>query len=194
MFVFAPPPAEPYAATVERKGNPNPDRDWGEVRTKARSGRYRYLTAHWAATEARFRRHFKPLKGDPADFIDMEDKLIAITQDDVIKRRFLDESHRAYVPDFGCTIEVDDDKGGTKHLIASRQVVLFCVERRRAWRMLQSKAGIENPDYKAQRATLERWDTDHPEGGPADHAALRAIFDEELDALLPKKKTPAPVA
>jgi len=32
--------------------------------------------------------------------------------------------------------------------------VLFCVERRKAWRMLQSKAGIENREYKAQRAVL----------------------------------------
>jgi pyruvate-ferredoxin/flavodoxin oxidoreductase len=30
-------------------------------------------------------------------------------------------------------------------------MVLFCVERRKAWRLLQSKAGIENRDYKAQR-------------------------------------------
>src|SRR5207237_10236175 len=36
----------------------------------------------------------------------------------------------------------------------SRQLVMFCVERRKAWRMLQSKAGIENRDYKAQRALL----------------------------------------
>ncbi len=36
----------------------------------------------------------------------------------------------------------------------SRQLVLFCVERRKAWRMLQSKAGIENREYKAQRSLL----------------------------------------
>ena len=30
----------------------------------------------------------------------------------------------------------------------------FCVERRKVWRMLQSKAGIENREYKAQRALL----------------------------------------
>jgi pyruvate-ferredoxin/flavodoxin oxidoreductase len=37
--------------------------------------------------------------------------------------------------------------------------VLFCVERRKAWRMLQSKAGIENREYKAQRAILADVDT-----------------------------------
>ena len=36
----------------------------------------------------------------------------------------------------------------------SRQLVLFCVERRKAWRMLQSKAGVENKEYKAKRAIL----------------------------------------
>jgi len=31
---------------------------------------------------------------------------------------------------------------------------MFCVERRKAWRMLQSKAGIVNKEYAAQRAIL----------------------------------------
>ena len=31
---------------------------------------------------------------------------------------------------------------------------MFCVERRKAWRMLQSKAGIVNSEYPAQKAIL----------------------------------------
>ena len=31
---------------------------------------------------------------------------------------------------------------------------MFCVERRKAWRMLQSKAGIVNKEYMAQKALL----------------------------------------
>jgi Na+/pantothenate symporter len=31
---------------------------------------------------------------------------------------------------------------------------MFCVERRKAWRMLQSKAGIVNREYQAQKAIL----------------------------------------
>jgi pyruvate-ferredoxin/flavodoxin oxidoreductase len=31
---------------------------------------------------------------------------------------------------------------------------MFCVERRKAWRMLQSKAGIVNKEYLAQKAIL----------------------------------------
>ena len=44
----------------------------------------------------------------------------------------------------------------------SRQMVLFCVERRKAWRMLQSRAGVRNVDYEAQkavRAALEAEET-----------------------------------
>ena len=32
--------------------------------------------------------------------------------------------------------------------------MLFCVERRKAWRLLQSKASIVNKDYAAQRTLL----------------------------------------
>jgi pyruvate-ferredoxin/flavodoxin oxidoreductase len=31
---------------------------------------------------------------------------------------------------------------------------MFCVERRKSWRMLQSKAGIKNREYEAQKAIL----------------------------------------
>ena len=38
----------------------------------------------------------------------------------------------------------------------SRQMVLFAVERRKAWRMLQSKAGVINKDYLAQKVLLAK--------------------------------------
>ena len=40
----------------------------------------------------------------------------------------------------------------------SRQMVLFAVERRKAWRMLQSKAGVTNKDYLAQKAFIAKLD------------------------------------
>ena len=49
---------------------------------------------------------------------------------------------------------VQGSNGHPEYRAISRQLVLFCVERRKAWRMLQSKAGIENREYKAQRALL----------------------------------------
>ena len=36
--------------------------------------------------------------------------------------------------------------------------MLLCVERRKAWRLLQSKAGVVNAEYRAQRAVLARAD------------------------------------
>jgi pyruvate-ferredoxin/flavodoxin oxidoreductase len=35
-------------------------------------------------------------------------------------------------------------------------MVLFHIERRKAWRMLQSRAGIENEDYAAQKVLLKK--------------------------------------
>ena len=60
----------------------------------------------------------------------------------------------SFVPDFGVYIRVQGSNGDVEYRSLSRQLVLFCVERRKAWRMLQSKAGIENRDYKAQRSIL----------------------------------------
>ena len=42
----------------------------------------------------------------------------------------------------------------TRYYALSRQLVMFCVERRKAWRMLQSKAGIKNREYEAQKELL----------------------------------------
>ncbi len=42
-------------------------------------------------------------------------------------------------------------------------MVLFCVERRKAWRLMQSRVGVINPDYEAQkavRAVLQEEDAD----------------------------------
>jgi pyruvate-ferredoxin/flavodoxin oxidoreductase len=80
--------------------------------------------------------------------------LVRLTQNDVVYRRHLDSSHRAYVPDFGVFIKVQAGADKIEHRALSRQLVLFCVERRKAWRLLQSKAGIANREYEAQRSIL----------------------------------------
>ena len=80
--------------------------------------------------------------------------LVRITQQDVVYRRCLNPEHRSYVPDFGIYIKMQGTNGNVEYSALSRQLVLFCVERRKAWRMLQSKAGIENKEYKAQRSIL----------------------------------------
>ena len=66
-----------------------------------------------------------------------------------------------------------------KYYAVSRQMVLFAVERRKAWRMLQSKAGVPNQDYTAQRALLKKVDAGEI---PLDdfRARTRELFEAEL--------------
>jgi pyruvate-ferredoxin/flavodoxin oxidoreductase len=154
-FVFNPRLGETYQEALDLKGNPSMEKDWYETKFKATNEPYRYTVAHWCATEARFRNHLKKIKkDDTARLIPLENMLIRVTQQDVVYRRYLSPEHLSYIPDFGVYIKVQGPKGEVEYRSLSRQLVMFCVERRKAWRMLQSKAGIENKEYKAQRAIL----------------------------------------
>ena len=105
-------------------------------------------------TEARFRNHVKKIKPEQAaKLVPLDNMLVRITQQDVVYRYYLLPEHRSFIPDFGVYITFDQD-GKTVHYALSRQLVMFCVERRKAWRMLQSKAGVVNREYQAQKAIL----------------------------------------
>jgi pyruvate-ferredoxin/flavodoxin oxidoreductase len=153
-FVFDPRQGESYQEALDLKGNPSIDLDWYETKDKATGAVSRYTVAHWATTEARFRNHLKKIKPeDAAKKVTLDNILVRITQQDVVYRHYLNPEHRAFIPDFGVTIEVKSGDKSTFYAL-SRQLVLFCVERRKAWRMLQSKAGIVNREYAAQKAIL----------------------------------------
>ena len=155
-FVFNPQFGETYYEALDLKGNPTIDKDWYITKFKSTGEKYRYTVAHWCATEARFRNHLKKIKPEEAaTLIPLESMLLRLTQQDVVHRRHLDSEHRAYVPDFGVYIKAPGPNGEPQLMKISRQLVLFCVERRKAWRLLQSKAGIENKEYGAQRSLLE---------------------------------------
>jgi pyruvate-ferredoxin/flavodoxin oxidoreductase len=154
-FIFNPRLGETYQEALDLKGNPSMEGDWYETKFKVSNEPYQYTVAHWCATEARFRNHLKKIKKDEsAKLIPLENILVRVTQQDVVYRRYLDPRHRSYIPDFGVYIKVQGANGDVEYRTISRQLVLFCVERRKAWRMLQSKAGVENKDYKAQRSIL----------------------------------------
>ncbi|MGB0064259.1 MAG: thiamine pyrophosphate-dependent enzyme, partial [Terracidiphilus sp.] len=154
-FVFNPRLGESYQETLDVKGNPSIDLDWYETKSKATGEPYRYTVAHWCTTEARFRNHVKKIKPEQAEkMIPLENMLVRITQQDVVYRYYLLPEHRSYIPDFGVYIVVSDESGKSTYYTLSRQLVMFCVERRKAWRMLQSKAGIVNREYQAQKAIL----------------------------------------
>jgi pyruvate-ferredoxin/flavodoxin oxidoreductase len=63
---------------------------------------------------------------------------------------------------------------------------MFCVERRKAWRMLQSKAGIVNREYQAQKAILAEVDSGKL---PQEELFARGheIVKERLAATVPAK-------
>ncbi len=156
-FVFDPRKGESYQEALDIKGNPSIDLDWYESKGKD-GGTARYTVAHWCTTEARFRNHLRKIKPEQAArMIPLENMLVRITQQDVVYRYYLNPQHRAYIPDFGVYIQWEEN-GRTEYRALSRQLVMFCVERRKAWRMLQSKAGIVNREYQAQKAILAEVD------------------------------------
>jgi len=150
---------ESFHDILNIKGNPNYKFDWFERRHPVSKQRYTYTVAHWAITEPRFRRHHKKVKVEAVEGLTLlEDKLKLITQDDITHRRYLDKSHRSYIEDFKVYLKDFADDGSEKYHILSRQMVLFVVERRKSWRMLQSKAGIVNQDYITQKEMLKELD------------------------------------
>ena len=139
--------------------------------------------AHWCASEKRFRQHLKRIKeSDTAGKIHLDNILLRVTQDDVVSRRFASENHRAYIPDFGVYMGVENNSGRFSYMTLSRQMVLYCIERRKAWRLLQSKAGIVNLDYQAQRALLKKVDDGEISQEEFFDNAPQ-FFEEELDVL-----------
>lgn len=182
-FVFNPAVGELYDECMSLQGNRNVDRDWMSARFKETKETYNYTVAHWCASEKRFRQHLKRIKeSDTAGKIHLENILLRITQDDIVSRRFTSRSHRAYIPDFGVYMGVEDNSGRFSYMTLSRQMVLYCVERRKAWRLLQSKAGIVNLDYQAHCALLKKVDDGEiSQEDFFDNA--QQFFEEELDVL-----------
>ncbi len=181
-FVYNPRKGETSQEAFDLKGNPTLNRDWWRTKFASTGEEYNFTVAHWALTEGRFRKHVKKVSdADAATLTPLDDMLVFITQDDVIHRRVFDPKHRSFVPNFGCTIRTEEG-GKIRTYAVSRQMVLFAVERRKAWRMLQSKAGVANTDYTAQKNLLAKLDK-----GELDLADARArvpeLFAGELAAL-----------
>jgi pyruvate-ferredoxin/flavodoxin oxidoreductase len=180
-FVFNPRNGETSQEIFNLQGNPSVNRDWWRTKYASNGEEYNFSVAHWALTEGRFRKHVKAIKEEEArEMIHLDDMLVFITQDDVIYRRMFNPNHRSYVQNFGCYIKAEMN-GKMKFFAVSRQMVLFAVERRKAWRMLQSKAGVVNKDYLAQKALLAKLDK-----GELQLADLQAKTKELFDAEVAK--------
>lgn len=181
-FVFNPRRGETSQEAFDLKGNPSMDRDWWRTKYSTTGEEYSFGVAHWAVTENRFRKHVKPVKEEEAAKLTLlDDQLLFITQDDVIHRRVFDPAHRSFVVNFGCYIKAEEH-GKMQCYAVTRQMVLFAVERRKAWRMLQGKAGIVNKDYLAQKAFLAKLDKGEITLADA-KAKARELFAAELAAV-----------
>jgi pyruvate-ferredoxin/flavodoxin oxidoreductase len=181
-FVSNPQEGETSQESLSLKGNPSMARDWWETKFKTTGDKYNFTVAHWALTEARFRKHLKAITEEQAqEFIYMDDMLVCINQDDIIKRKVFHQDHRSYVPNFGVYFKAEVN-GKMKFYTVSRQMVLFAVERRKSWRMLQSKAGVVNKDYLAQKALLKKVDSNEIALEEL-QGKTRELFDAELAAL-----------
>ncbi len=153
-FIYNPRSGESIQDCFQLKGNPSINRDWRIAKYRNSGQQYNVTVAHWAITEARFRKHLKQISEEQSvEFIPIDNMLTLLTQQDVVQRHVFDESHHAYVPDWGVYFEAEVN-GKSKYFVISRQMVLFHVERRKSWRMLQSRAGISNQDYRAQKIVL----------------------------------------
>jgi len=188
-FIFNPRMGETYQEALDVKGNPAPDMDWYSTKDKVTGELSRYTVAHWCTTEARFRNHLKKVKKDALPkLISLDNMLVRITQQDAVYRRYLHPEHRSFIPDFGVYITIAPSKPGGEpsYMALSRQLVLFCVERRKAWRMLQSKSGIVNKEYVAQKAILADVDAGKL---PVDELLARGdeLLQERLGNLVPAK-------
>ena len=181
-FVFNPRRGETSQEAFDLKGNPSTDRDWWRTKYASTGEEYNFSVAHWAITEGRFRKHVKSITEDEAaKLVPFDDLLLFITQDDVIHRRVFDPKHRSFVPNFGSYIKAETN-GKFKFYAVTRQMVLFAVERRKAWRMLQSKAGVANKDYAAQRAFLAKLDKGEVQLADA-KAKTKELIGAELAAV-----------
>ena len=107
--------------------------------------------------------------------------MIFITQDDVIYRRVFDPSHRSFAENMTCYIQAEEH-GKMRYYAVSRQMVLFAIERRKAWRMLQSKAGIVSKDYLAQKSLLAKIDKGEIALDDA-KSRVSELFEAELAAI-----------
>ena len=141
--------------TLESQRQPSPRnrivRDEGKVTEEVSPLHRRSLVP----PEARFRNHFKKIKKDQAErLIPLESMRVRITQQDVVYRRYRFPNTARTSPTSASTSKSRERTATLEYRAISRQLVLFCVERRKAWRMLQSKAGIVNKDYAAQRSIL----------------------------------------
>ena len=185
-FVFDPRKGESYQETLDVKGNPSPDLDWYETKNKATGETMRYTVAHWCTTEARFRNHLRKIKPDAIAEAHFARQHAGAHHAAGYRLPALCRSHAPGLHSGLWRLHSVRGRWQSRVPCHLRQLVMFCVERRKAWRMLQSKAGIVNREYLAQKAILA--DVDAGKISVEDlHSKGHELLKERLAAAVPAK-------
>ena len=160
-------------------------RDWWRTKFKDSGEEYSFTVAHWAITEGRFRKHVKAVKEEEEarEMILMDDMLVFITQEDVIYRRMFDpEPSQLRAESFGVFTSRPISAGRSN---ISPYRARWCSSRSSAAKpggCCQSKAGVVNKDYLAQKALLAKLDKGELQLAEL-QAKTRELFDAELAKL-----------
>ena len=152
-FVFNPRLGETYQEALDLKGNPSIDMDWYETKFKATN---ETVPLHRGALVRDRSALPEPPEEDQEGRRGQADPAREHAGPHHAAGCGLPPLPRARAtaptcPTSASTSRCREPTATSSTASLSRQLVLFCVERRKAWRMLQSKAGIENREYKAQR-------------------------------------------
>jgi pyruvate-ferredoxin/flavodoxin oxidoreductase len=160
-LVYDPDAGSTFAECLDLAGNPSPDQVWPSYTLEAvgEDGEERRLDlpltiADWAATEGRFRRHFRELPAGTSDENLMPfDEFVGATVEE-----------RAGKTPFIYTI---DDERRLKRLQVSDEIVDLAADRMLLWSQLRQMAGMEVSDAARRLVTRE----------------LEARFQEQTEAL-----------
>ena len=163
-----------FADALTLDGNPSVDQRWPEygIDYVDDTGAAQRVTlpltiADWAATEGRFRKHFKPL--DPAKW----------NEDAVPFHEYLDLSTDEREGKTPYILTVDRDKHLAR-LAVSNEIVLLAEERQQLWSQLRELAGLE-PSATVRDRIVSAVQADYEQK----LAAMRAEYEAKL-AELPK--------
>jgi pyruvate-ferredoxin/flavodoxin oxidoreductase len=138
LFVYDPDKGDTLASCSSLDGNPALDQDWPtytlnyvDEAGKAQSMELPFTFADFAATEGRFRKHFKK-----APVETWNDNMIAVA--DFLP---MDEDERDGKFPF---IWVVDAKNRLGRVIVSQEIIKSCEERQQFWRQLKGVCGLDN--------------------------------------------------
>jgi pyruvate-ferredoxin/flavodoxin oxidoreductase len=161
LLVYDPDAGETIADALSLDGNPALDQRWPtyELEYVAEDGKTERMElpvtiADWAATEVRFKKHFRSLEdGEGDDDLVRFDELVALPAGER-------EGKRPFI------YALDARKRLTR-LLVSREMVQLADDRLRYWSQLRELAGLEVPGSVRDEVA----------------SALEAEFDERLEAL-----------